>query len=246
MSHRPALAATRATAALALLPCLLIGTGQHDRTGAAARPSTPTTGADRSDGRGSPFAHESVDRSGTVPPGPDRFQPQPVPLPLSGLGGLGDLTAGRSGLRVTAVGVDASHAADGAAVTAMPENAEENQEWLVQPTAGDEFLLRSLLLSTGEDTTGPLVLTADPDGSVYLSAERPGSGPEAAAPDQSWTFADLSVPLRWTAPDGRSTTRLRIHAHGGGCLVEQGYGERLALGGCDDPRAWWTAEGLAG
>ncbi|MER7673555.1 hypothetical protein ABTY61_34545 [Kitasatospora sp. NPDC096128] len=235
MSHRPALAATRATAALALLPCLLIITGQQDRAG-----------ADRADGRGSPFAHESVDRSATVPPAPDRFRPQPVPPPLGRRSGLGDLTAGRSGLRVTAFGHDSSHAADGAAVTAMPENAEENQEWLVRPTAGDAFLLQSLLLGTGEDTTGPLLLTADPDGSVYLSAERPGNGPEAAAEDQSWTFADLSAPLRWNAPDGRSAIRLRIHAHGGRCLLDQGYGERLTLGACDDPRAWWTAGGLTG
>ncbi|MFF2082003.1 hypothetical protein ACFVXG_45430 [Kitasatospora sp. NPDC058162] len=233
MSYRPAFAATRATAALALLPCLLIVTGQQDRAG-----------ADRSDGRGGPFTHASADRSGTVSPGPDRFRS--LPLPHDGLSGLGDLTAGRSELRVTAFGVDSSHAADGAAVTAMPENAEENQEWLVRPTAGDAFLLQSLLLSTGEDTTGPLLLTADADGSVHLSAERPGSGPEAAAEDQSWTFADLSAPLRWTAPDGRSATRLRIQAHDGRCLLDQGYGERLTLGACDDPRAWWTAGGLTG
>ncbi|MFJ4191809.1 hypothetical protein [Kitasatospora sp. NPDC089509] len=208
MSYRPARVAAKATAALALLPCLLTAACQDDRVGT------------------------------------DRSHPQPVPATLSG---LGTLTAGPSGLRMTAFGTDASHAPDGAAVTAMPATAEEGQEWLVRPTAGPELVLQSPLLSSGEDRTGPLVLTADPDGSVYLAAERPGSAPEAAAPDQSWTFEDLAVaPTRWTAPDGRSATRLRIHAHGGGCLVDRGYGERLALGGCEDPAAWWTAEGLSG
>ncbi|MEU8510874.1 hypothetical protein AB0C76_04685 [Kitasatospora sp. NPDC048722] len=212
MPYRPALAATKATAALALLPCLLV--------------------AGLATGVG-------------VSPSPDDLPPRAVPRTLRG---LGNLTAGRSGLRMTAFGADASHAADGAAVTAMPENAEENQEWLVRPATGDELVLQSLLPSAGDDGTGPVVLTTDPDGSVYLAHERAGSSPEGASPEQSWTFADLSALPRWTAPgavpDGRSTTRLRIHAHRGGCLVEQGYGERLAVGGCDDPGAWWTAEGL--
>lgn len=215
MTYRPALAATKATAALALLPCFLLPC--FLLAGLAAGPE------------------------GAAAPAP------PVSRTLRG---LGNLTADQSGLRMTAFGADASHAADGAAVTAMPENAEENQEWLVRPTAGDELVLQSLLPSTGDDGTGPLVLTTDPDGSVYLARERAGSSPEQASPDQSWTFADLTAPPRWTAPGaapaGRSTTRLRIHAHRGGCLVEQGYGERLAVGGCDDPRAWWTAEGPTG
>ncbi|MFI6850117.1 hypothetical protein ACIBJD_36900 [Kitasatospora sp. NPDC050467] len=217
--------------------------GQDDLTDTAAAAPAITADADRAGGHSAPFAYEPADRTGMLPPEPDRVPQGSAPRLLRG---LGTLTARQSRLRMEAAGAGASRAADGAAVTAMPENAEESQEWLVRPTADGELVVQSLLLSTDQDRTGPLVLTTDPDGSVYLGHERSGSGQEDGIPGQLWTFADTSASLGWTLSDGRSATRLRIHAHRGGCLIEQGYGERLGVGGCDDPRSWWTAEGLTG
>ncbi|MFJ1709869.1 hypothetical protein [Kitasatospora sp. NPDC088346] len=224
MRYRPALTAAKATVVLAVLPALLlVGEAGHAVPEPSAAPSADP--GDPGERRGDvtlapgplPDVADTVTRSGPVT-------------------GLTVLTARESGLRAHAFGAGASRAAEGAGVGAMPATGEESQEWLVRTAAGGELVLQSLLLSS--DDGGPLVLTTDPDDSVYLQHERP-AGP-AGDPGQLWSFEDGTAPA---GPGGsaRPGTGFRIIAHRGGCLLDNGYGERLTVGQCEDPRAWWTS-----
>ncbi|WP_354637868.1 RICIN domain-containing protein [Kitasatospora camelliae] len=161
----------------------------------------------------------------------------PVPRPQVG---LTVLAAEYSGMLMQAFGAAPSTAADGAAVGAMPASGRDSQEWLVRVSASGELVVQSLLAST--DGGGPLLLTTDPDDSVYLQHDRLPDVP-AGHPAQLWTFDDS--PGGWERL-GRFAERFRIRAHLGGCLLDHGYGERLTVGRCDDPRSWWTAQSPRG
>ncbi|MER7579631.1 hypothetical protein [Kitasatospora sp. NPDC097691] len=267
MSHRPARVAAQTTIAIALLACLLVAR-QDDP--AAPRTQAPppgrTAGPEQPAGHGGALLREPADPTGTSAEQPaEQSVAQPVARPRAAPpeaaspggappgavprqpSGFGTLTSRQASLRMAAAGVGASRAAEHAAVVAMPESGEDSQEWLVRPAPDGAVIVRSPLVSTDDDVGGPLVLTADPDGSVYLSRELPDDGQQDAG--QRWRVEDVHPPLgppERSPSDGRTTIGLRLHAHRGGCLVEQGYGERLAVGSCDDPRSWWTAEGLTG
>ncbi|MEU8927323.1 hypothetical protein AB0D10_41465 [Kitasatospora sp. NPDC048545] len=255
MFHSPARAAAQTTTALALLTCFLVARqGSPVAPSTEAPPSTAVIGPERPGDRGGSLLREPVGRTDrqVALPGVGPWRPgQPVEAGQSGgvgqPGGVGTLTSRPAALRMTAAGVGGSRAAEGAAVVAMPESAEESQEWSVRPVSEDEVVVRSLLVGTDEDAPAALVLTADQDGSVYLAYELPDEAQQDGG--QRWSVVDAFTPLGppgGDPSDGRATTRLRLHAHRGGCLVEQGYGERLGVGGCDDPRSRWTAEGLTG
>ncbi|MFI8456637.1 hypothetical protein [Kitasatospora sp. NPDC085464] len=249
MSHSPARVAAQTTTALALLTCLLM-VRQEDPAAPRthAPPPATTVGPQQPAGHGGALLREPDDRTGSPSEQPAaRLRAAPPEAEPRQPSGFGTLTSWPASLRMAAAGVDASRAAEGAAVVAIPESGEDGQEWLVRPAPDGEVTVRSPLASTDDDAGGPLLLTADPDGSVYLSRERPDDGQQDAG--QGWRVEDDHAALRppeLGPSDGRTSLRLRLHAHRGGCLVERGYGERLAVGGCDDPRAWWTAEGLTG
>ncbi|MER8185878.1 hypothetical protein [Kitasatospora sp. NPDC094015] len=215
MRYRPALSAAKATVVLAALPALLLA----GEAGLALGEGGPTA-----------VVGDRGDEGVTLAPGPLPGQADTVARsgPVTG---LTVLTADGSGLRLHAAGAGASRAADGAAVIAMPADAAEDQEWLVAAADSGELVLRSALLSS--DDSGPLVLTTDPDDSVYLQHERTG----AEAEGQLWTFV--------TDPAWPADGRFRIVGHRGGCLLDHGYGERLTVGPCDDPGAWWSGRGPA-
>ncbi|MFF0410482.1 hypothetical protein ACFYUY_08585 [Kitasatospora sp. NPDC004745] len=236
--------AAQTTTALTLLTCVLMVRQERPAEPTTdARPPAAVIGPDQPDARGGLLPQEQTDRTGTSPLWP---ADAPVAAPRQ-LGGLGTLTARPAALRMAAAGVDGSRAADGAGVIAMPESAGGDQEWLVRPVADGEVVLQSLLVSTDEEAPQPLVLTADPDGSVYLAYELADERQQDGG--QRWGVVDAHTPLGppgREASDGRTATRLRLHTNGGGCLAEHGYGERVAVEGCDDPRSWWTVEGATG
>ncbi|MEV4614901.1 hypothetical protein AB0K43_20225 [Kitasatospora sp. NPDC049258] len=210
MRYRPALTAAKATVVLAALPALLLA-GE--------------AGLALGEGGPAPVVGDRGDDGITLAPGPLPGRADTVARSGSATG-LTVLTAEGSGLRLHAAGAGASRAADGAAVVGMPADGADDQEWLVGPAENGELLLRSALLSS--DDSGPLVLTTDPDDSVYLQHERAGERAEG----QLWTFVD--------DPAQPAGGRFRILGHRGGCLLDQGYGERLVVGQCEDPRAWWS------
>ncbi|WP_033822512.1 hypothetical protein [Kitasatospora sp. MBT63] len=220
MNHRPVLTAATATAVLAALAALLL-VGEADRSQADSAPAAAGDPAARPDG---------VTRAPAAAPPPADTVAGSGPA-----GGLTVLTARQSGLRMHAFGVAESRAADGAAVVGMPPDAEADQEWLVLPSATGELVLRSLLAPA--DDAGPLLLTTDPDDSVYLQHGR-SAGPQED-PAQLWTFA--GDPARTDA--AATDSPFRIAAQRGGCLLDNGYGERLTVGSCEDPGAWWTSDG---
>ncbi|MEV7178067.1 hypothetical protein [Kitasatospora sp. NPDC093679] len=236
MCYRPALSAAKATVALALLPGVLFGGPLAGPTGASAAGAPDDTAAVAV--RAEDPGHRSVE---AVPPlRADRGAG--VPLPDRG---LGVFTAHRSGLRLQADGTGAaedSRAADGTGLRTAPVAAADSQEWLVRPAADGRLLIQSLL--AGDDTAGPLLLTAEPDGTVDLRSDRARG--LADDPSQIWSFVRVTDadPLHLEPQPARA--RFTIRADDGGCLVDRGPATAPVVGSCDTPRAWWTADGLTG
>jgi hypothetical protein len=149
------------------------------------------------------------------------------------------LTAAGSGLSVSAFSPGGGRAADAADVLAMPPtNGSDAQRWLIEPTANGELVILSL--APNVSGTAPLLLTTDRDNSVYLREDRGTTG--VADPSQLWEFDSGVVSAVRTIPHGPGAPPaqpVRIRAHSGGCLVDNGNGERLSLGSCDSAHAWW-------
>ncbi|MCU7826365.1 RICIN domain-containing protein [Kitasatospora sp. DSM 101779] len=234
MSYRPALSAAKATAALALVPGVLLGGPLAGPTAASA--AGPSNDSAPVAVRWEDPGHRSVEAA--PPLRADRAAG--VPLPDRG---LGVLTAHRSGLRLQADDPGAardSRAADGIGVRTAPLAPADAQEWLVRPAADGRLLIQSLL--TGDDAEGPLLLTAEPDGTVHLRSDRARG--LADDPAQVWSFVRVGDPDPLHLEPQPSRARFTIRADGGGCLTDRGRAAAPVVGSCDTPRAWWTADGL--
>ncbi|MEV6205607.1 hypothetical protein [Kitasatospora sp. NPDC051914] len=233
MPYRPARTAAKATAALALVPTVLLGAA----LGRPAEASAVGTAAEAPPAE--PVHTGPADRAGHEAGAAERpLRPTYSAVRTLPDKGLGVLTADRSGLRLHAAGLGSSRAADAAAVLTMPADGRDPQEWLVTPTADGRLALRSVLLNA--DDTGPLLLTADPDGTVRLRPDRTQG--MRGDPAQLWSFAPVGASDPWNREPDR--VRFTVRIGGGGCLVDRGEGEPIGLGPCDDPAARWTADGL--
>nr|WP_095875848.1 RICIN domain-containing protein [Streptomyces sp. TLI_235] len=228
MSYRPALSAAKATAALALVPGVLLG-GSPAGPAAASAADDPVPAAAPYEDPG----HRSADAAAPLRP----LHATADPLPDRG---LGVITAHATGLRLQADDLGSSRAADGAELRTAPVTGADAQEWLVRPAADGRLLVQSLL--AGDDTAGPLLLTAEPDGTVHLRTER--AGPMVDDPAQVWSFVRVGAADPWHRESQPARARFTIRADGGGCLTDRGPAAAPVVGSCDTPRAWWTADGL--
>ncbi|GAA2279431.1 MULTISPECIES: RICIN domain-containing protein [Kitasatospora] len=232
--HQPALMAAKAVAYLTVVPgMLLIATVGHPDTVTTA-PSRPAPG---------PIGMYSgpLESWGPGPLGAPDIPPVTAATmtAVAPYRGLGTLDVWESAQRMDALGAKVSSAAEGTVVGTREKPGENSQEWILQPQQDGEFTVRSLL-SGG--TSGPLVLTAEPDGLVDLRSDRSQTGEEVSA--QLWRFAERMPVIRLDPVARRPAMRFRIRAHQGGCLVAAPAGGPLSVGDCASAGTWWSDRGL--
>ncbi|WP_344440417.1 hypothetical protein [Kitasatospora nipponensis] len=235
VSHQPALTAAMATLALALVPCALLAAGLGQSTLAAATTASPPHSAP-------PLLSEIP--SNDLPPG---GLGDPAGAPAAAIGptwptmspfmGLRTLTSCDSGRRMTALNAPPSDVPDGTTVGTTAAGGADSEQWIVWPTPGGELVLQSLLSSGAPE---PRLVTAEQAGPVDLQHDRTGTNEDVAA--QRWQFTG-PTPL-WADTDSRSFPGcFQIRAHDGGCLLDRGAAQALAVGDCGDRTAGWTDRG---